>query len=48
MVHSWRAAGGSTIVDVMRQHMQMDEALNAALAEVERGPWFRAIAAGIR
>jgi S-adenosylmethionine:diacylglycerol 3-amino-3-carboxypropyl transferase len=42
------ATGGSTIVDVIRQHMHMNEALNTALAEVERGPWFRVIAAGFR
>jgi S-adenosylmethionine:diacylglycerol 3-amino-3-carboxypropyl transferase len=40
------ATGRSMLVDVMRQHMYSDVRFNMALAQVERGPWFRVIAAG--
>jgi hypothetical protein len=36
------------IADVMGRHLQCDEGYNRQLAEVERGPWFRVIAAGFR
>jgi S-adenosylmethionine:diacylglycerol 3-amino-3-carboxypropyl transferase len=42
------ATGRSTIVDVIHQHMQMNEALDAEVAQIERGPWFSVIAAGFR
>jgi S-adenosylmethionine:diacylglycerol 3-amino-3-carboxypropyl transferase len=42
------ATGTSTIVDVIGQHLQIDDMFNVALAHVERGPWFRVIAAGFR
>jgi hypothetical protein len=36
------------IADVMRRHLRVDEGFNRRLGEVERGPWFRIIAAGLR
>ncbi|MBL8133101.1 MAG: DUF3419 family protein [Anaerolineae bacterium] len=40
------ATGKPMIIDVMRAHMRCDDTLNALLSDVERGPWFRVIAAG--
>jgi len=42
------ATGVSTIVDVIGQHLQIDDTFDRVLAQVERGPWFRIIAAGFR
>jgi S-adenosylmethionine:diacylglycerol 3-amino-3-carboxypropyl transferase len=36
------------IVEVMRRGMRVPPAIEAELAEVERGPWFRVITAGFR
>jgi hypothetical protein len=32
----------------MGQYLFMDQAFNARLPQIERGPWFRTIAAGFR
>lgn len=40
--------GSRMIIEVMGQHMQMEETFNADLLQVERAPWFRTIAAGFR
>jgi S-adenosylmethionine:diacylglycerol 3-amino-3-carboxypropyl transferase len=40
------ATGSPMIVNVMGQHMAMDNAFNDELLRVERGPWFRTIAVG--
>lgn len=40
------ATGSSMIVDVSRRHLSVDDSFNALLAQVERGPWFRTLAAG--
>ncbi|MBI1876930.1 MAG: DUF3419 family protein [Chloroflexi bacterium] len=40
------ATGRPMIGEVMGQHMHMDHKFNAELQRVERGPWFRTIAAG--
>jgi S-adenosylmethionine:diacylglycerol 3-amino-3-carboxypropyl transferase len=42
------ATGSRMIADVLARSMRTDDALNAALARVERGPWFRTIGAGFR
>lgn len=42
------ATGRPMIVEVMDQYMQTDQKFNAELQQVERGPWFRTIAAGFR
>lgn len=42
------ATGSSMIVDVMRRHLYLDDALQSALPKIERGPWFRTLAAGRR
>ena len=42
------ATGSAMIVEVIGQHMQTDHAFNVELAQVERGPWFRTLAAGFR
>lgn len=36
------------IQSVMRDYLNGDDVLNAELAEIERGPWFRILAAGIK
>ena len=44
-----RTATGSPMIQaVMRMHMQVDEDLVARLPAIERGPWFRMLAAGFR
>jgi S-adenosylmethionine:diacylglycerol 3-amino-3-carboxypropyl transferase len=40
--------GSRMIVDVMAQQLHLDDAFNAELLRVERGPWFRTIAVGFR
>lgn len=40
------ATGRTMIVEVMARQMQMDHTFNAELRQIERGPWFRTIAAG--
>jgi S-adenosylmethionine:diacylglycerol 3-amino-3-carboxypropyl transferase len=40
------ANSSSSLLTVMAQQLQTDAALNAALPQIERGPWFRTIAAG--
>ncbi len=40
------ATGSPMIVEVTRRHLEFDAAFNARLPEVERGPWFRTLAAG--
>lgn len=40
------ATGHSMIQDSMERYLATDTALNQVLADVERGPWFRVIAAG--
>jgi S-adenosylmethionine:diacylglycerol 3-amino-3-carboxypropyl transferase len=42
------ATGSPMIIEVMDQHMQMDQAFNNTLSQIERGPWFRTIATGFR
>lgn len=42
------ATGRTMIVEVMGQHLPMDHRFNAELQRVERGPWFRIIAAGFQ
>jgi S-adenosylmethionine:diacylglycerol 3-amino-3-carboxypropyl transferase len=42
------ATGAPMIVEVTARLMRSDEALNGELARVERGPWFRTVAAGFR
>ena len=39
---------GPTIAAATAQHLIVDEAFNTQLADTERGPWFRTIAAGFR
>lgn len=36
------------IQGVMRDYLNGDDVLNAELAEIERGPWFRILAAGVK
>ena len=40
--------GNRMIIEVMGQHMQMEETFNVELLQAERAPWFRTIAAGFR
>lgn len=40
------ATGSAMIQEVMSQYMSMDNEFNAELSYLERGPWFRTIAAG--
>jgi S-adenosylmethionine:diacylglycerol 3-amino-3-carboxypropyl transferase len=42
------ATGRPMIIEVMRQHMSIADKFNTELPEIERGPWFRTIAAGFR
>lgn len=42
------ATGRSMIIEVMGQYLFIDQAFNARLPQIERGPWFRTIAAGCR
>jgi S-adenosylmethionine:diacylglycerol 3-amino-3-carboxypropyl transferase len=42
------ASGNAVIIDVMAQHLQVDEQFNATLTRTERGPWFRTISAGFK
>jgi S-adenosylmethionine:diacylglycerol 3-amino-3-carboxypropyl transferase len=42
------ATGRTMIADVIGRRMRTDRALDAELPHVERGPWFRTIAAGFR
>jgi S-adenosylmethionine-diacylglycerol 3-amino-3-carboxypropyl transferase len=42
------ATGSAMIVEVIGRHMQTDHAFNVELPQVERGPWFRTLAAGFR
>ena len=42
------ATGRTTLVEAMRPYLQVDDAFNAELAQVERGPWFRVTAAGFK
>jgi S-adenosylmethionine:diacylglycerol 3-amino-3-carboxypropyl transferase len=39
---------GRMIAEAMGRHLAVDDAFNAQLAEIERGPWFRTISAGFR
>lgn len=48
MLLSRTATGRPMIQDVTAQHLTVDPALQAALPAIERGPWFRTIAAGAR
>jgi hypothetical protein len=36
------------IIDIMRQTSTFDAPFNTQLAAIERGPWFRIIAAGFK
>jgi len=40
------ATGSAMIVEVTRRHFRVDETFDARLADAERGPWFRTLAAG--
>jgi S-adenosylmethionine:diacylglycerol 3-amino-3-carboxypropyl transferase len=42
------ATGSSMIIDVIRRHLAVDDAFLSALPAIERGPWFRILAAGLR
>lgn len=42
------ATGRPMIIDVMRRSARVPPGVEAELAQVERGPWFRVIAAGFR
>ena len=42
------ATGSPMIVEVMRKYLGVDDALNAALPRIERGPWFRVVNAGFK
>lgn len=42
------ATGRSMIIEVMGRYLFIDQTFNARLPHIERGPWFRTIAAGCR
>ncbi len=40
--------GSTAIIDLMKRELRVDAEFNAQLTQIERGPWFRTIAAGFR